>query len=611
MENGKNKNVKSADGKSMNTKNIDGRSMKGKHADGKSTKKRISTKLILLFPVFILGIVCILSSVIAVVNIQGVNAKATVITDKYMMGISELAKIQEETNNIHKMALSHVLATDLESMIGLVDSIKEQEEVLEGYLEDYSPYVTAEMTKDYESIFTDFEGLKWEIANLMAYSANNNNTGAYALANGAIAEYANAMQKSIDNMTENMQEQAQESKEQQNATYIQALTLGAVFVGISVVALLFTLLSVLQLVIRPLGKTRNEINDIISGIDRREGDLTKRVTIGSNREIAEVGNGINVFMEKLQDIFKVITDNSQKMEKLVNEVRDSVLTSNGSVSDLSAVTEELSAAMTEMSNSATIINNNADAVKKEVDAMAAQTMDIRQYTTEMKDHADSMESAAHANMESTERKVNEILGVLEQSIEESKSVNQVNSLTNDILNIASQTNLLSLNASIEAARAGEAGRGFAVVASEISQLATASQSAANRIQSINNGVIHAVNNLVENANGLVEYMNASILPEFKNFVTGGSEYRSKANYIENVMCDFSARMDGLQGTIGEIADSIGLITNAIEDGVGGVGNAADSTQVLLADMESIAQHMDENQAIAVNLKRETEIFRQL
>ncbi len=601
MENGKNKNGKNAYIKNTN----------GKSGSRKNSKKRISTKLILLFPVFILGIVCILSSVIAVRNIQGVNAKATVITDKYMAGITELAKIQEETNNIHKMALSHVLATDLETMITLVDSIKEQEVVLEGYLDDYRPYVTEDMAGDYESIFTNFEGLKWEIANLMAYSANNNNEGAYSLANGAIADYADAMQKSIDNMTENMQMYAQESKEQQNDTYMQALTLGVVFVVISVAALLFTLLSVFQLVIRPLGKTRNEINGIISDIDRREGDLNRRVTIFSNREIAEVGSGINVFMEKLQDIFKVITDNSQKMEKLVNEVRDSVLTSNGSVSDLSAVTEELSAAMAEMSDSASVINTNADAVKKEVDAMAAQTMEIRQYTTEMKDHADSMESAAHANMESTERKVNEILGVLEQSIEESMSVNQVNNLTNDILNIASQTNLLSLNASIEAARAGEAGRGFAVVASEISQLATASQSAANRIQSINSGVIHAVNHLVENANGLVEYMNASILPEFKNFVTGGSEYRSKANYIENVMCDFSARMDGLQGTIGEIADSIGLITNAIEDGVGGVSNAADSTQVLLTDMESIAQHMDENQAIAVNLKRETEIFRQL
>ena len=214
------------------------------------TKKKISTKLILLLPVFILGIVCMMSSLVAIVNIQGVNAKATVITDKYMMGISELAKIQEETNNIHKTALSHVLATDLESMISLVDSIKEQEGVLDGYLEAYLPYVTAEMAGDYESILANFEGLKWEIANLMAYSANNNNAGAYALANGAIAGYAKGMQDGIDAMTEKMQAQAQDSKEQQNATYRQALLFGALFVIISAAALLVTLLSVFQFVIR-------------------------------------------------------------------------------------------------------------------------------------------------------------------------------------------------------------------------------------------------------------------------------------------------------------------------------------------------------------------------
>ncbi len=89
----------------------------------------------------------------------------------------------------------------------------------------------------------------------------------------------------------------------------------------------------------------------------------------------------------------------------------------------------------------------------------------------MNAHAQSMESVARTNMESTDRKVSEILEILQKAIEDSNSVKQVNSLTNDILNIASQTNLLALNASIEAARAGEAGRGFAVVASEISQLA--------------------------------------------------------------------------------------------------------------------------------------------
>lgn len=574
-------------------------------------KSYISTKFIILIPVFILGFVSVVSNILAVTNIKRVNANATQIANGYMSCISELGDIQKETLLIHRLGLSHIVATDLNTMISLVETIRSEQETLETYLDDFQEYVTDDNKAEYDALVSNYEGMKYELANLMAYSANNDNEAAYALANGKIADYSSAMQESIAAIRTNVSENADVAKEQLAAVYRTAIAASTASIIISVAALLTTLICVFQLVIIPLLKTQKEITDIIEDIDKREGDLTRRVSVHANQEVAAVGNGINVFMDKLQDIFKVIVNNSTRMESVVGEVRDSVVTSNGSVSDLSALTEELSATMEEMSANASLINTNTESVKQEVDQIAERTSEINAYTREMKEHADSMEASARENMESTGAKVNEILTVLNQAIEDSKSVNQVNSLTDDILNIASQTNLLALNASIEAARAGEAGRGFSVVATEISQLAAASQEAANRIQQINRVVTEAVGNLTEHSNGLVQYMNDSILPEFEAFVDAGSAYREKATHIETSMGDFTEKTEALKKTMAEIADSINTIAHAIEEGVKGVSSAADSTQVLVGDMEDITRHMDENQHIAADLKRETEVFKKL
>lgn len=574
-------------------------------------KSYISTKFIILIPVFILGFVSVVSNILAVTNIKRVNANATQIANGYMSCISELGDIQKETLLIHRLGLSHIVATDLNTMISLVETIRSEQETLETYLDDFQEYVTDDNKAEYDALVSNYEGMKYELANLMAYSANNDNEAAYALANSKIADYSSAMQESIAAIRTNVSENADVAKEQLAAVYRTAIAASTASIIISVAALLATLICVFQLVIIPLLKTQKEITDIIEDIDKREGDLTRRVSVHANQEVAAVGNGINVFMDKLQDIFKVIVNNSTRMESVVGEVRDSVVTSNGSVSDLSALTEELSATMEEMSANASLINTNTESVKQEVDQIAERTSEINAYTREMKEHADSMEASARENMESTGAKVNEILTVLNQAIEDSKSVNQVNSLTDDILNIASQTNLLALNASIEAARAGEAGRGFSVVATEISQLAAASQEAANRIQQINRVVTEAVGNLTEHSNGLVQYMNDSILPEFEAFVDAGSAYREKATHIETSMGDFTEKTEVLKKTMAEIADSINTIAHAIEEGVKGVSSAADSTQVLVGDMEDITRHMDENQHIAADLKRETEVFKKL
>lgn len=574
-------------------------------------EKKLSTKLIILIPVFILGIFSIISNVMSVSNIRNVNRSAVQISEVSLKNVSGLAEIQKQTQDIHNLGLSHIIAVDLDSMIQLVEKIRSQEDALEKDLESYKIYVTPDTKKEYNDIKKNYEELKYECANVMAFSAAGKSEDAYELANGKISKCADAIESDIESIKKIVNQDANAQRQKLTSAYHSSIGTSIVTILISIAALFSAMVAVLRWVIYPLTNTNREINEIISGIDNRQGDLTRRVTITNNKEVASVGGGINAFMAKLQEIFRMISSNSRDLEGVVNEVRESVQTSNGSVSDLSALTEELSATMQDISDNASRINENTESVAGEVKSIAEKTIEINQYTKEMKEHAEAMEHAARENMDTTGAKVNDIVSVLSQAIEDSNSVNQVDNLTNDILNIASQTNLLALNASIEAARAGDAGKGFAVVASEISQLAAASQEAANNIQSINAIVITAVHNLADNANGLVEYMNEKILPEFQKFVESGGAYHDKATFIESVMADFEAKTDSLQNSMDEIANSVNTISHAIEEGVSGVVSAADSTQVLVSDMDKISKKMDENFAIAEGLKKETSVFTKL
>lgn len=574
-------------------------------------KKKLSTKLIILIPVFILGIFSIISNVMSVSNIRNVNRSAVQISEVSLKNVSGLAEIQKQTQDIHNLGLSHIIAVDLDSMIQLVEKIRSQEDALEKDLESYKIYVTPDTKKEYNDIKKNYEELKYECANVMAFSAAGKSEDAYELANGKISKCADAIESDIESIKKIVNQDANAQRQKLTSAYHSSIGTSIVTILISIAALFSAMVAVLRWVIYPLANTNREMNEIISEIDNRQGDLTRRVTITNNKEVASVGGGINAFMAKLQEIFRMISSNSRDLEGVVNEVSESVQTSNGSVSDLSALTEELSATMQDISDNASRINENTESVAGEVKSIAEKTIEINQYTKEMKEHAEAMEHAARENMDTTGAKVNDIVSVLSQAIEDSNSVNQVDNLTNDILNIASQTNLLALNASIEAARAGDAGKGFAVVASEISQLAAASQEAANNIQSINAIVITAVHNLADNANGLVEYMNEKILPEFQKFVESGGAYHDKATFIEGVMADFEAKTDSLQNSMDEIANSVNTISHAIEEGVSGVVSAADSTQVLVSDMDKISKKMDENFAIAEGLKKETSVFTKL
>lgn len=569
---------------------------------------RKSIRFMILIPVLLLGAVSIVSNIMALLNLGRVNNTASQIADDYMLAITELDTIGQASKEIHTLALSHIVATDFETMTSVIAQIEDKEKTLVETMAQYNDYKTESSSQYYDNMQTDYNAFRDSIKVLLAQSANQKTKDAYATANGEVASNAKKLGEDIDAIIQSFHEESALARSELASTSMLASLVTLIVIIISIVSVIVAIFMVLRHVIHPIIKAKEELLDIIEGINHREGDLTKRITVESDDEIGQLSNGINTFIELLQGIFTMITDNSSSMFKVVGDVMGSVQASNNSASDLSALTQELSATMQEVANNAGTINSNTETVRAEVEEMARKSREINEYSKSMKEHADTMEQSAKANMNETNSKVETILTALNQAINDSKSVDQVNSLTDEIMNIADQTNLLSLNASIEAARAGDAGKGFAVVAGEIGSLAQNSSQTAGNIQQINSIVVNAVHNLSDNANELVAYLKDSILPEFAKFVEDGEKYKDNANYVESVMADFSDKTEGFKATFEEIAESISSITRSIDEGVKGVSSAAESTQNLVNDMDNISKRMDENQQIAGVLDDETKIF---
>ena len=210
------------------------------------------------------------------------------------------------------------------------------------------------------------------------------NEEAYAIANGVVSDSSTAIQKDIEVLSTHANDTASEARERLTSVYVSSLVSNGIVIIISVILIVVAIYCVMKYVIKPIIATNKDIRDIIDGIDNGEGDLTKRVRVISNDEIADLGNGINLFMDKLQEILKLIIENTNYMENVVAEVDGSVVKSNDSASDLSAMTEELSATMQDVGLSVNTINDNADAIRKDVEIIATKSEDINKFSKELK-----------------------------------------------------------------------------------------------------------------------------------------------------------------------------------------------------------------------------------
>lgn len=391
--------------------------------------------------------------------------------------------------------------------------------------------------------------------------------------------------------------------------FIQNMALWLNFIIVAVEVVLVIMIA--KSIIGPIKKATNHLNEIVDGIQRGEGNLTERLAVKGQDEIAQLSRGINSFIEQLQNIMLKLRSGSEGMNLQVASINSNIATSEGNASDVSATMQQMSASMEEISATLDAIAAGSRDMMDAVHGMKDLAREGVNVTDEIKDKAQGIRADALTSKENTISMIDANKRTLESAVENSRSVDKINELTNEILGISNQTNLLALNASIEAARAGEAGRGFAVVADEIRNLAERSKETANNIQQISALVTDAVEDLAQNANGMLEFIDGTVLADYDKLVDVANQYYDDADKLDSMMDVIDNKSGELEENIANINEGIDGINTAVEESAQGVTMVADNTSQLVDMLGNIRVDAESNKEISDELSSEVQMFKHI
>ncbi|MDF2537485.1 MAG: methyl-accepting chemotaxis sensory transducer with Cache sensor [Herbinix sp.] len=299
---------------------------------------------------------------------------------------------------------------------------------------------------------------------------------------------------------------------------------------------------------------------------------------------------------------------ANKINEVVSNVTGNVQELNGNIEDVAATTQELAASMQETAASAQMMSSTAQEIETAAKSIAEKSQEAALQVVEITKRATETEEEVRASQENAIAIGNEIEKKLKIALEQSKVIDQINVLTESIMNITKQTNLLALNASIEAARAGESGRGFAVVAEEIRRLAEQSKTAVGKIQGVTGDVTNAVANLSESASALLKFVSSDVTNSFRKFLGVADAYKSDAVYVDELISDFSATAEELLASIVNILDSVNEVAHAATEGAIGTGDIAEKIAVITDKSSEVTKQVEITRNSSEKLKGEISNF---
>lgn len=366
---------------------------------------------------------------------------------------------------------------------------------------------------------------------------------------------------------------------------------------------------ILTIIVSRITKGLMQVNAKIYDLVHNEGDLTQKLDVRSGDELELIAGNVNELLAYIRKIMIGISSGSMRLMSSSRKMVDHLSSADESITDVSATMQEMSAAMEETTSSLNQITEAIDEIYSSVERIAGNADAGKVSSQEMESRASGANDAAAEGQKNANIETEKMAASLNEKIAKSKSVEKIEVLTSNIIEITEQTNLLALNASIEAARAGEAGRGFAVVADEIGKLAGNSADAAAKIRQVSAEVIQAVDELAEGSQQMIEFVCNSTEEGFGGLVATSENYATDANAMRAMMEQFAQTAEELRSTMDGIRESISAVNIAVEESAKGIAGVSESSVQLTGNVNDIQSEASDNNGIAEDLAKEVGKFK--
>lgn len=357
---------------------------------------------------------------------------------------------------------------------------------------------------------------------------------------------------------------------------------------------------------KPLGKVVKSI-DKLKNLDLTE-DETILQYVGTKSEVGLISTAVDSLSNTLRSIIGTLgqcsdslSDSTLSMNKAFNELRDNIETN-------AATTEELSASISNTNDAIDKMNTEIGNMYNLVDDIALKVDDSYKKSDDMIKTSNKMSSETQNTLENNVVKIESTKKKIEEAMTALSALSNIDEMASKILDITSQTNLLSLNASIEAARAGEAGRGFAVVADEIGKLAEDSSNTASQIQSICEEANQSIERVNECFDEIISFMEVDVTKQFEEFSEMTLGYGNDVKNIQTSIYAIKDISNEVVNSMSNIKEQIENVSNASSDNELGVNDIIEKNDITTNTADQIIQVADENRSNANEINSIVEKF---